>query len=395
VLNNTVPGATLAMIDEGGADYSLFARTSTIIPGAGKVFGNVIVPFSEPSERWTADSRKLKVSFASPVGTVSIKAYHGGTTAASFGRIEAYNAQDQLLDRYTSGPFTGTTAQVLTISRAAGDIAYVVVRAHADSSIVLDQLEWGTPATTTIDSLGAYSFPYLPAGTYRVKPELQSNQSVTTPAGGFATVTIATGQSAANVNFGVHVSSNPWHNAANPLNVDGDPGNEIAPIDALLVINWLNANPDAPPLPPNGNPGAIGFIDVNNDGSCGPIDALLVINSLNVPGGGGGGEGENQGSSLALITSNSTNARDSLPHETWPEGEEQAPPRNATEYYARRPLQFQNIRGTSEPCTCGNCLDVRDATLADYIAASNADMNALDLEWIASDLSRTSGKRKR
>jgi hypothetical protein len=58
-----------------------------------------------------------------------------------------------------------------------------------------------------------------------------------------------------------------------------DDDNAIAPIDAVLVINYLNAElpaeifEDTPAGPP--------FWDVNGDNFISPIDAVLVINFLN------------------------------------------------------------------------------------------------------------------
>jgi len=67
-------------------------------------------------------------------------------------------------------------------------------------------------------------------------------------------------------------------NPVEPLDVNGD--GVIVPLDALLIINELNANgshplPDPPPLDWGR------YIDTNSDGSVAPIDALLVINHLN------------------------------------------------------------------------------------------------------------------
>lgn len=54
----------------------------------------------------------------------------------------------------------------------------------------------------------------------------------------------------------------------------------IAPIDALLVINYINEHPTgALPTPPVPLP----YLDVNADGVVAPIDALLIINQLNLP----------------------------------------------------------------------------------------------------------------
>jgi hypothetical protein len=61
-----------------------------------------------------------------------------------------------------------------------------------------------------------------------------------------------------------------FHNSINALDVTGD--QMITPMDALLVINELNA----------GSPtGSTAYLDTNADGLITPMDALLVINMLN------------------------------------------------------------------------------------------------------------------
>ena len=79
----------------------------------------------------------------------------------------------------------------------------------------------------------------------------------------------------------------PSYNGVRPLNVNDD--GYITPLDALLVINELNANGSYKLALDRARPLAIPFLDVNCDGYVSPLDALLVINDLN---GGGSGEGE-------------------------------------------------------------------------------------------------------
>lgn len=62
-----------------------------------------------------------------------------------------------------------------------------------------------------------------------------------------------------------------------PLDTSAD--GDISPLDAVLVINYLNGIggglvPATPPPPHS-------LIDVDGDGSIAPIDAVLVINWLN------------------------------------------------------------------------------------------------------------------
>jgi Fungalysin metallopeptidase (M36)/GEVED domain/Dockerin type I domain/Fungalysin/Thermolysin Propeptide Motif/Bacterial Ig domain len=87
-------------------------------------------------------------------------------------------------------------------------------------------------------------------------------------------------------------------NHANPLDVNQD--HQVSPVDALLIINDLNAT--GPRL--LSNPTAtspVAMVDVNMDSNLSPGDALMVINYLNAPGAflassflasGGEGEGE-------------------------------------------------------------------------------------------------------
>ena len=68
-----------------------------------------------------------------------------------------------------------------------------------------------------------------------------------------------------------------WQNAAQPQDVDGD--GFVAPIDVLLVIDFLNAHGSQPAT--GNRPADMPFYDVNNDGFIAPVDVLEVINNLN------------------------------------------------------------------------------------------------------------------
>jgi hypothetical protein len=71
--------------------------------------------------------------------------------------------------------------------------------------------------------------------------------------------------------------THPGYNAGNAADVDGN--GLVTPIDALTIINFLNAQS-------NDNSGLLTssggyYMDVNADGYISPIDGLLVINRLN------------------------------------------------------------------------------------------------------------------
>lgn len=75
----------------------------------------------------------------------------------------------------------------------------------------------------------------------------------------------------------VRENSNPFHNPAAPLDVNGD--GEITPLDALLILNAISQNPgvsDISAFPTTGY-----YWDVNGDGDITPLDALIILNYLN------------------------------------------------------------------------------------------------------------------
>jgi VCBS repeat-containing protein len=71
--------------------------------------------------------------------------------------------------------------------------------------------------------------------------------------------------------------NNDFHNASMPLDVNKD--GTVAPIDALLIINWINEKGTGVLPSLVGSPEF--YLDVNNDGSVSPIDVIQIINDLN------------------------------------------------------------------------------------------------------------------
>ena len=74
------------------------------------------------------------------------------------------------------------------------------------------------------------------------------------------------------------VTQKPYTAKPDPLDVDKS--GEVAPIDALLVINSLNGG-QAGRLPPPTSSSISAFVDVDANLTLAPIDALQVINALN------------------------------------------------------------------------------------------------------------------
>jgi|GEM_PF-975789 len=85
----------------------------------------------------------------------------------------------------------------------------------------------------------------------------------------------------------VETDARLFHNSLSPMDTSGD--GELEPIDALLILNYLN-RASTMLLPNRAAPEMSGkFIDVTGDRWVTPTDALLVINTLNRGNRGGDG----------------------------------------------------------------------------------------------------------
>lgn len=69
-----------------------------------------------------------------------------------------------------------------------------------------------------------------------------------------------------------------WHNSAEPVDVNGD--GYISPLDALLMVTWINEN-GVGAMGGEGEAPASFFPDINDDGVVTPLDCLVVFNHLN------------------------------------------------------------------------------------------------------------------
>ena len=82
------------------------------------------------------------------------------------------------------------------------------------------------------------------------------------------------------IGIGKQTPTSPYQAEVEPLDVDES--SEIAPLDALLIINQLGKFGDDGVLPPPSSENApADKIDPSGDGKAAPFDALLVINHLN------------------------------------------------------------------------------------------------------------------
>ncbi|MGM0486524.1 MAG: dockerin type I domain-containing protein [Planctomycetota bacterium] len=283
VLDQVLTDTTLSA-DLGGEDASVGA---TELPGGSGAHVLGIAPEAgdQWATEWTSHSRMLRIDFESPTTFVKIDAIapHDG----SYGRLEIYDADGELLGRSTTGALREGEVGTLSIGMPTSEISYALVRSTLESTIMLDNLQVGPSATAVSGDFGAYALPYLPPGDYRVMAVPPSEWQVSEPAGGIVDVTVGphgtmawpdgtgrpsdfAGVPRANVSM--------WNNLA--FNEDVDDDWVISPIDALLVIDDLNNN-GSRELFTETDATISSFIDVNGDGYVSPIDALSVIRALN------------------------------------------------------------------------------------------------------------------
>ena len=272
VLNTLVPGVTLSAIGSGVMDHEVFSRVRGQASTGSRVFAVESTSTFSVVTEWNTKTRMLKAEFDSPVSMVSIDAV--ADDDGDFGRLEIYDSSDNLLGRFTTKSLTSGESETMTLVSEDADIAYAIARAHYNTDVHLDNLVIGPVSQTQTGTMGEFWLPWLVPGTHEVAVELPTGW-----------VTVGDNSIAVNVSEGESVRADfavtppPWHHADNPevVNDDGD----VVPLDALLVVNDLNANgsrrldlPTAENQPPP-------YLDVNGDGSITPLDALRVINRLN------------------------------------------------------------------------------------------------------------------
>jgi len=307
LLNSANPAVTLSALGFG-TDGSVGALTSSIRSTGSRVFGVNDSAIDSWTTTWDGTNRNLRMRFASPVNHVSLDAI--GNSAGDYGRLEAYDANDNLLARYTTDPLTSGQVETMSIDRATAEIAYVKAKGHAGSDVLLDNLKYGAEPTTKAGTFGEYALNYLPAGTYTVRAIPPTSFMPTGALPADKTITVSAGEVRQHFDFAARGVNNPWQNAGNQFDVNND--TFVSPIDALFVINDLNGNGSRQlPSPGIGPQSAPPFLDVNGDGFVAPVDALLVINRLNS---GGAGESSDAASGSGAARGGSSSGSQAGPN---------------------------------------------------------------------------------
>lgn len=128
--------------------------------------------------QFVGDSRRLRMDFSYPTQSVSIDVVSIPSDSSDFGRLDVYNAQNQLLQSLTSNPLAFGQHQTLTIERQDSDIAWAEAYGVGDT-VRLDNLNYKSVLTTLTDADGQFSFQEIAPAEYYIDVETESRESFT------------------------------------------------------------------------------------------------------------------------------------------------------------------------------------------------------------------------
>lgn len=248
-----------------------------------KTFRGFSTSTNSYTSSWT-EQQRLQADFSQPTSMVLLDVI--GTGQDTFGRLEAFNSQGQLLARHTTSALAFGETQTFMIARGSEDIAYVIAGGHAGTSVKLDNLRFGPESTTVTGPQGQYDFPSLPAGTYTVRMTPSSGFNGIDPAGGQQMTSLQANEAVIDVDFGFTTTTSDWQNPNNQFDVNAD--TIVSAIDVLLIVNDINENGSRDLRGSSTSPPP--YIDASGDSFVSALDVLIVINHINSSGGGGEGE---------------------------------------------------------------------------------------------------------
>jgi hypothetical protein len=272
-LNSRFAGMTLTAVGTQVVNAAVYSRVRNDTSTGDRVFANFNSSTSSVMTTWGTGTRTLKVTFDAPVSSFSIDAV--ADTNGDVGRLEAYSVTGLLLDRVTTSLLADGEVETMLLERGAADIAYVVARAHYGTELHLDNIIVGPATTVVTDALGVFRLKSLPAGEYQIQMQGHSGWEATTPSQ--VSRTLSAGVAVSDVRYGL--SPPAWHHLDVPEDVDVS-GN-VVPLDALLIINDLNNRGARQLAAPTEGDAPPPYYDVSGDGWLTSLDALRVVNWLN------------------------------------------------------------------------------------------------------------------
>lgn len=210
-----------------------------------------------------------------------------------------FEAQNSYQLRILSTDSTGLSVEI-PVTIAVTDVVELPILAGVDTAstptdvkIIIDVLANDRDPDGSIDTSTVKIVTAPTAGTVRVLPD--GRIEFTPPVGERGATTFsysvqdndAVVSNTAQVNIKVFSA---FQNQRDPLDVDAD--GSITPLDALALVNDINAN-GLRDLP-TGVPETAPYLDTNGNAKLDPLDVLEVVNFINANKGAGSGEGESR-----------------------------------------------------------------------------------------------------
>jgi len=165
-LTNRFPNATLTIADANNKNIGFVVRTKKV--NTDNVLSSEGIP-------WFDASGRLKVMFYQEANAVSVLAIGAETLRDSYGRMEVYDRNDQLLGFVQTGPMRSPQRTPLELVRATADIKYAIIYTNnnfASSSPFgpFDQLSYTYPEFEGVtDAQGRFVIEELPKGNYSIR----------------------------------------------------------------------------------------------------------------------------------------------------------------------------------------------------------------------------------
>ncbi len=265
-LTSVLPQAQLSL--EGDPSGTVLAAAY----GVGSVFGYLSGGMTRSTWRPGDLGLGLRIDFTTPVTSVRLDAI--GTATGDRARLDVFDASGTLLGRYTTDELDSGELETMLVQSPVADIAYAVASGHAGAGVRLDRLQFGPETSVRTDAQGAYAITSLPAGSYIVEAVTPSGRVL---AESRRQVVLAEGEALGQVDLIGHAGEISWQNPDRATDVTGE-GN-VTPLDALAVINYVNAHPGDLQVPPSNVPPP--YYDVDGNGYVTAADVLIVINELN------------------------------------------------------------------------------------------------------------------
>ncbi|TWT31430.1 hypothetical protein [Blastopirellula retiformator] len=292
-INASVPGASLSAFGEYIDEVvfpDVFALNHNDAATGSRVFGYYRSNGTETGllTDWN-QQQQLRVDFDNLVSRVSLDAIGGDY--GSIGRLEAFDSQGTLIGRYTTDQLDAGEVEAMSVAFDSPQIAYIVVAGQLNTSVRLDNLVAGQPASATTDAFGAFSLQIDIAGDYQLQITAPDGDSLTYFVLGDATADFAL-TPLTGYQFAVGVDTPAWRNPIDLGDVNNDGSVDMADFDAIraemsnpvYTDSWHFLGDHVYPAP---------FLDPNNDGIFTVMDVIRVLEAIrHAQSNGAAGEGE-------------------------------------------------------------------------------------------------------